>query len=87
MHFLAFYGIICHNMVMNDMFYTVDEFADLVKMSARTIRRGIKKGRIMACRPGVGKKSPYRIHQSEIQRILSADYEKIVEEREAGSGN
>jgi excisionase family DNA binding protein len=66
---------------MNDKFYTVDEFAEMVKMSPQTIRRCIRKGRIMACRPAIGKKSPYRIHASEIMRILSVDYQKIVEER------
>ena len=72
---------------MNGIFYTVDEFAQKVKMCAHTVRRAIKSGRIMACRPGIGKKSPYRIHESELMRILSVDYEEIMKYREKENGS
>lgn len=65
---------------MVGVFYSVEEFANILKVSHATIRRAIKAGRIMACRPGIGKKSPYRIHESEILRVLNTDYEKIIEE-------
>lgn len=49
---------------------TVDEFAIKVKMCPHTIRRAIKKGKINAFRPGWGKRSPYRIPVTEIERLL-----------------
>ncbi len=51
-------------------FLTVDEFAKKVKMCPHTIRKAIKKGKINAFRPGIGIKGPYRIPESEIDRIL-----------------
>lgn len=51
-------------------FLTVEEFADKVKMCPHTIRRAIRKGKINAFRPGIGIKGPYRIPESEIERIL-----------------
>jgi len=51
-------------------FLTVDEFAKKVKMCPHTIRKAIKKGKINAFRPGIGVKGPYRIPESEIDRIL-----------------
>lgn len=51
-------------------FLTVEEFANKVKMCPHTIRRAIKKGKINAFRPGIGIKGPYRIPESEIDRIL-----------------
>jgi len=50
-------------------FLTVEEFADRVKMHPGTVRASIKKGRIFASRPGLGKKSPYRIPESELERL------------------
>lgn len=50
-------------------FLTVEEFAQRVKMHPGTIRRAIKEGKIYASRPGLGKKSPYRIAESELERL------------------
>ena len=72
---------------MNGIFYTVDEFAEKVKMCPHTVRRAIRSGRIMACRPGIGIKSPYRIHESELMRIMTVDYEKIKRYREEENDN
>jgi excisionase family DNA binding protein len=50
-------------------FLTVEEFAERIKMHPGSVRRAIKQGRIYASRPGVGKKSPYRILESELERL------------------
>jgi excisionase family DNA binding protein len=50
-------------------FLTVEEFADKLKIHPSTIRRAIKEGKIYASRPGPGKRSPYRISESELERL------------------
>ena len=67
---------------MEGEFYTVYEVAEKLRVCAHTIRNAIKKGRIHACRPGIGIKAPYRIHESELMRILMVDYKTILKERE-----
>lgn len=54
---------------MNMSFMTVEEFAKYFKMSARSVRRSIREGRIFATRPGVGSRAAYRIPQTEIERL------------------
>ncbi len=66
---------------MKGEFYTVEEVAKKLRVCQHTIRRAIKAGRIHACRPGVGKKAPYRIYESELTRILMVDFETIKKER------
>ncbi len=51
-------------------FLSVDEFAEKVRMCPQTIRKAIRKGKINAFRPGIGIKGPYRIPETEIDRIL-----------------
>lgn len=48
---------------------TVNEFAERVKMDPASVRIAIRKGHIYAIRPGSGKKSPYRISETEIERL------------------
>jgi excisionase family DNA binding protein len=50
-------------------YLTVDEFAKRVKMHPTTIRRAIKTGKIFATRPSVGIRAPYRIAESELERL------------------
>lgn len=50
-------------------FFTIDEFAKKIKMCPQTVRRAIKSGKIYAIRPSVGIKSPYRIPESELERL------------------
>lgn len=58
-------------------FLTVKEFADRVKMCTHTVLKSIRQGKIYAMRVGVGKKSPYRISETEIERLqLMHKYEK-----------
>jgi excisionase family DNA binding protein len=50
-------------------YLTVEEFAEIMKMHPGSVRRAIKAGKIYASRPGLGKKSPYRIAYSELERL------------------
>jgi excisionase family DNA binding protein len=50
-------------------FLTIDEFAQKIKMSPNTIRTAIRKGKIFATRFGSGTRSPYRICETELERI------------------
>lgn len=50
-------------------FLTVDEFAERIKMHPGTVRRAIREGKIYASRPSLGKKAPYRIAESELERL------------------
>jgi len=68
---------------MEGKFYTVQEFAKKMNMSPRAVLNAIKAKRIYAFRPGYGKKSPWRIHESEILRIMNVDYETTLQNRES----
>lgn len=50
-------------------FLTLQEFSERIKMHPGTVRKAIRKGKIFASRPGMGKKSPYRIPESELERL------------------
>ena len=50
-------------------FLTVEEFAKRIKMHPASVRRSIKQGKIFATRPSMGIKSPYRIAESELERL------------------
>jgi excisionase family DNA binding protein len=50
-------------------FLTLEEFAQRLKMHPGTIRRAIKQGKIFASRPSLGKRAPYRIAESELERL------------------
>lgn len=50
--------------------YTIQEAADLLRVSYGTIRRQIKEGKIFAARVG----NRYRIPRPEIERLLTPHY-------------
>lgn len=50
-------------------FLTVREFADKTQLHHSTIRKSIKAGKIFASRIGIGERSPYRIAESELERL------------------
>ena len=50
-------------------FLTVEEFAERMKIHPTSVRRAIKKGKIFASRIGVGIQAPFRIAESELERI------------------
>jgi excisionase family DNA binding protein len=61
-------------------FYSIGEFAKLLRVHHNTIRRAIKLGHITAFRTGPGKRSSYRISKYETNRLSIMDLEKIVED-------
>lgn len=50
-------------------FLTIKEFAEHMKMHPATVRKAIREGKIFAARPGAGKRSRYRIAESELDRL------------------
>lgn len=53
-----------------DIYYTVKEFANLLKVKPETIRRGIRSGNIIAVRIGDGKTSSLRIPRVQLDRMV-----------------
>lgn len=66
-------------------FYTIEEFANLLRLHPNSIRRGIKIGYFQAFRSGPGKCSRFRIPHSELTRVQEfstmALIDKIVDEK------
>ena len=54
---------------MSVNFLTVEEFAARIKMHPGSVRRAIKQGKIYASRPSMGVKAPFRIAESELERL------------------
>lgn len=62
---------------MDINFLTVEEFAKRIKMHPGSVRRSIREGKIFATRPSMGKRGPFRIAESELERLqLHGMYEK-----------
>ena len=59
--------IVGEGMEMN--FLTVEEFAKRIKMHPGSVRRSIRQGKIFAMRPSTGKRGPFRIAESELERL------------------
>jgi excisionase family DNA binding protein len=51
-------------------YLTVEEFAKRIKMHPGSVRRSIRQGKIFATRPSMGKRGPYRIAESELERLF-----------------
>lgn len=64
-------------MFMNDTYYTIKEFAALVKVHPNTIRRAIKFENIMVIKLNKKKKCSYRIPATELDRIVAFQREEI----------
>jgi excisionase family DNA binding protein len=60
-------------------FLTIKEFAEKLRVHPNTIRKAIKNGKINAFQTGTGKKSSYRISETELGRIVEFDMTKIIE--------
>lgn len=63
---------------MENEFFTIDEFAKILRVHSQTIRRSIKQGKIRAFRVNPGSNSSWRIHKSEIERMAEFDLSEIV---------
>lgn len=50
-------------------FLTVEEFAERMKMHPSSVRKAIEEGIIYATRLTSGKRAPYRIAESELERL------------------
>ena len=50
-------------------YLTVEEFASRIKMHPQSVRKSIKEGKIFASRPSMGKRGPFRIAESELERL------------------
>ena len=69
MKIVDIYDEICYQQRRPMIFLTVEEFAKRMKMHPQTIRKAIRSGKIYASRLGEGKRVPYRISESEIERL------------------
>ena len=64
----------------NPAFYTINEFANKLRISTRTVYRMIDNGRINAFRLGLAENSSFRVPASEIQRLAEMEYMKNKKE-------
>lgn len=67
---------------MDSQYFTVKEFAALVKVSPLSIRRAIKEGRISAIRIGSSKNAEYRIPATQIDRLLVLTEQELKKDME-----
>lgn len=58
-------------------FFSIKEFANLLRIHPNTVRNSIKSGKIQAFKVGFGKRSVYRIPASEINRMALYDINKL----------
>lgn len=66
---------------MNESILTVNEFAKKIKVTRMTVMKMIKLGKIVAFRLTDSPKSPYRIKESEIDRLISFElHKKMIKE-------
>lgn len=63
---------------MNESILTTDEFAKKIKTNRRTVIKLIKDGKILAFRLSDSPKSPYRIKESEVERLISFELHKTT---------
>ncbi len=68
------YALLCYIVFMEqDEYYTVDEFAKLMKVTPETIRRSIRAGKIAAIKFNDSVKGSWRISRHQFD-IMSARY-------------
>jgi excisionase family DNA binding protein len=59
-------------------FFTIQEFAKIVKIHPSTVRRAIKCGKLQAVKFGASSRPLYRIPSSEINRIALFDLKEMI---------
>lgn len=69
---------------MTDAFYTVKEFANILKIDPQAVRMGIRKNRINALKLSNGKSARYRIPVTEIDRLLVMTYDEKNKKKDEG---
>ncbi len=62
-------------------FYSIQDFANLIKVHHNTVRRAIKTGHINAFRTNNGPKSSFRIPRSEINKMSMDQYVKLTQKQ------
>jgi len=62
----------------NKEFLSVSEFAKIVNLDSRTIRKSIKDGRISALKFGGDLRCHYRIPKSELERLAKCNMRDIL---------
>jgi len=65
---------------MNNKFLTVNEAAEILRVTPETVYQRIKSGDVKAAKPF----GEYRIPQSEVDRLLAPSMSAEVSEQEAG---
>jgi excisionase family DNA binding protein len=58
-------------------FFTVEEFAEILKVCTHTVLKDIRSGRINAMRSSGGKRASFRIPKTEVERLLVMAKEEI----------
>jgi excisionase family DNA binding protein len=66
----------------DEEFYTIKEFAKLLKVTPETVRRAIRAGKILALKFGDGKTSSWRIPRIQLDRMALRCVEKYGENNE-----
>ena len=67
---------------MDNEYFTVKEFASLLRLDRRTITNAIREGRIAAIRMGDGIKAHFRIPRHQIDRLTLLTEEEKKKEKE-----
>ena len=70
-----------------EYFYTVIEFAKIMRLNPMTVRNAVKEGRIQGFKPLIGKTSSWRIPHSEIGRLQTMALEDRLKAQEELEGD
>lgn len=65
---------------MTQAFYSIKEFAEIVRLKPKTIWKAIRAGKISAFRIGNSRRSEYRIAASEIERLSTVNLQAVVDD-------
>lgn len=60
---------------MQDVFYTVEELANMLKVNPRTVVSLIKRKKLKALNVGTDKRAYYRIYEGQYLEFVAQSYE------------